>query len=479
MHKIRVAIYIRVSTQEQADEGHSIPMQTERLKKYCEAKGWTVVKIYTDPGFSGSNTNRPALTKMLKDIEAGLIDLVLVYKLDRLSRSQKDTLYLIEDVFLKHNVDFVSMNENFDTSTPFGRAMIGILSVFAQLEREQIRERMAMGHIGRAKEGYWHGGSGSPIGYDFINGELIINEYEAMQVREIFDLFIKGNTLHGIANIMKSKYTNRYSSWNNANTVGKILRNTTYIGLVRYKGKEYDGQHVAIVSPDIFKEAQLRYEEIDKSKNSAQKTPFKGNHLLSGLMFCGNCGARYFTQCIMNKKSGTYFYYKCYSRDGNKEMKKMDGCKNPTYREEVLDNYVIEEIKKLALNPSEIDKLRDKHLAKVDGRPGIIQRRIKDIEKQINKLMDLYQFGTIPIADIGKRVSPLQEEKQSLELELDLYNKTPILNIDKAKELINSAEIVFSHNDNDIESKRLLINKLISKIIIYDDSIEINWKFII
>ena len=113
---MKVACYIRVSTAEQAKEGYSVGEQTERLKKYADAMNWDIFKVYTDGGFSGANMDRPALQNMIKDINAGFIDKVLVYKLDRLSRSQKDTLYLIEDVFLSHGCDFVSMNENFDTS---------------------------------------------------------------------------------------------------------------------------------------------------------------------------------------------------------------------------------------------------------------------------------------------------------------------------------------------------------------------------
>lgn len=477
MQIMRVAIYIRVSTQEQAEEGHSIPMQTERLKKYCEARGWLVVMVYADPGYSGANVNRPALAKMIKDIEGGLIDMVLVYKLDRLSRSQKDTLYLIEDVFLKHNVDFVSMNENFDTSTPFGRAMIGILSVFAQLEREQIKERMAMGHVGRAKEGFWRGGSGSPIGYDFVDGKLVINEYEAMQIKEIFDLFLKGNTFHKIATIMKSKYTNRYSNWNNSATVGKIVKNTTYIGKIRYKGKEYDGKHEPIISNEIFEAAQIRYKDYEKIFGKSQKSAFVGKHLLSGIMFCGNCSARYFTHCVTRKDYGTYYYYKCYSRDGNKEMKKMDGCKNPTYREDVLDDYVITEIMKLNHDSNQIEEMREKRIMDSDDRPMIIQKRLKDIDKQINKLMDLYQLGNIPIADIGKRIAPLQEEKLSLESELDsCESNEPLLSIDKAREIISTASDVLKSDD--LDKKRVLVNNLISKIVIYESDIKIEWKFV-
>jgi len=476
MQKKRVAIYVRVSTLEQAEEGHSISEQTERLKKYCEARDWVVVMVYTDPGFSGSNVNRPSLSRMLEDIQDNQIDIVLVYKLDRLSRSQKDTLYLIEDVFLKNNTEFVSMNENFDTTTPFGRAMIGILSVFAQLEREQIKERMAMGHIGRAKEGYWHGGGNSPIGYDFVDGKLVINEYEAMQVREIYDLFIKGEPIHGICKIMKEKYTNRYSSWNGHSTVGIILKNPTYMGQIYYKEEEYTGQHEAIVSNDIFTAAQLRHAEIEKSKTGSQKTPYKAKHLLSGMMFCGNCGARYFTQCIVSKKHGTYHYYKCYSRDGNKEMKKIDGCKNPNYREDVLDNIIINEIVDLSFDKSKIEKLYKKHRVEPSDRSSTINNRIVEIGKQLNKLLDLYQLGTVSIENIGKRIEPLQEEKKKLETELKKDKPSlPILSVDEAYELTCSSHEVFESGTN--SDKRRLVNSLIKKIVIYQEEIKIYWKF--
>ena len=151
---------------------------------------WNISKVYCDPGFSGAYLERPALNELREDIKAGKVDAVLVWKLDRLSRSQKDTLFLIEDEFLKNGVEFISTLENFDTSSPFGRAMIGILSVFAQLEREQIKERMQLGLDARAKEGKWHGGGFDPFGYDYIDGELIVNEDEARIVRKVYSLFL-------------------------------------------------------------------------------------------------------------------------------------------------------------------------------------------------------------------------------------------------------------------------------------------------
>ena len=173
----RAALYIRVSTLEQAQEGYSIGEQKERLIAYCKAKDWIIADIYVDGGYTGSNLNRPGIQKLMSETDK--FDLVLVYKLDRLSRSQKDTLYLIEEVFKVNNVDFISMQESFDTSTPFGKAMIGLLAVFAQLEREQIKERTWMGKIARIKAGLHQGGGFIPIGYDYHDGKLVINPYAA------------------------------------------------------------------------------------------------------------------------------------------------------------------------------------------------------------------------------------------------------------------------------------------------------------
>ena len=188
-----VACYVRVSTQEQAEHGYSIEEQTERLQGYCKAMGWKVAKVYTDAGYTGANMNRPALSDLVEGANRHLFDAVVVFKLDRLSRSQKDTLTLIEG-FLAHDVAFVSMTENFDTSTPFGRATIGILSCFAQLEREQIKERCSLGREGRAKGGKYRGGGYTPIGYEYKDGQLIVNESEAAQIRLIHERFQHGDS---------------------------------------------------------------------------------------------------------------------------------------------------------------------------------------------------------------------------------------------------------------------------------------------
>ena len=209
----RAALYIRVSTLEQAQEGYSVGEQKERLIAYCKAQDWLIADVYVDGGYTGSNIKRPGIQKLISETDK--FDLVLVYKLDRLSRSQRDTLYLIEEVFLPNKVDFISMQESFDTSSPFGKAMIGLLAVFAQLEREQIKERTWMGRVARAKAGLYHGGGKIPIGYDYVEGHLVVNPYEAEQVQKIYDWYLAGASLKTIADRLQAAgYTNKYSSYN-------------------------------------------------------------------------------------------------------------------------------------------------------------------------------------------------------------------------------------------------------------------------
>ena len=249
------ACYVRVSTDNQL-ENYSIEEQTDRLKAFCKAKDIHIVKFYIDGGYSGGNLNRPQLLKMLEDIDKKIIDTVIVYKLDRLSRSQKDTLLLIEDQFLAKHVDFISINENFDTSTPLGRAMIGILSVFAQLEKDQITERFTMGRVGRAKNGFYHGGAYAPTGYDYVNGELIINEYEALQVQDLYNRYSKGHTIYDCWKYMQKTYGGIKNSWSSETLVRNVLQNEIYLGKVKFNGITYPGNHFPIISQELYDNVQ-------------------------------------------------------------------------------------------------------------------------------------------------------------------------------------------------------------------------------
>lgn len=244
----RACVYTRVSTEGQAESGYSIEEQEVRCKAAIQSKGWECVGVYSDPGISGRTLERPGLKAMQSAIEAGKVDVVVVYKLDRLSRKQRDTMAIIEDYFMAHGVDLVSLNETLDTTTPWGRAMIGILSSFNQMECETITVRTAMGRQAKAMSGGYAGGR-PPFGYMSVNNELVIDPPRAEIVRKIFEWFDDyGMTRVGIAaRLNEMGYRTRSGGEFAHTTVRHILNNReVYMGIHRY-GDTF-GHHEAILS---------------------------------------------------------------------------------------------------------------------------------------------------------------------------------------------------------------------------------------
>ena len=462
----RVLGYVRVSTQEQAKEGYSIDEQIERLTAFCKAKGWTIVKIYTDAGFSGGSTERPALHELINAVRTGHGDTVLVYKLDRLSRSQKDTLELIEDVFLKGNVDFISISENFDTSTPFGRAMIGILAVFAQLEREQIKERTTLGREGRAKDGFFHGGGKIPIGYRYVDGRLIIDDYEAMQVRECFELFLRGLSIRQIEKCFLEKgYTHSGAQWS-AVTIKNILRNELYVGKVKFNGKAYDGTHDPIINSDDFTNVARLMEQRGQTYKSRGRR--LTHSLLAGLIYCARCGARYGTK----RHSPNYLYYCCYSRTKQQRSMIVDpDCKNKNWRMDALDDLVLGEIRKLALDPGYIDEIGKKDDT---SKRKTIEREIEKTDAQRSRLIDVYALGGCNIDELKAKIAPLNEKKERLTRDLTAMKIAPVSGTEAKKIAASLGDVI----DRGVpEEIRLLIETLIERIEIDGDDITIFWRF--
>lgn len=479
-NRIRVVLYVRVSSKEQVD-GYSIGEQIERLEKYADAMEWDIVKTFVDPGYSGGNTDRPGLKEMIKEIEKGGIDKVVVYKLDRLSRSQLDTLYLIEKVFLANNTDFVSMSENFDTSTPFGRAMIGILAVFAQLEREQIKERTMIGKEARAKEGKWGGGATEPIGYDYnIAKDLLeVNEYEAMQVRELFDLFIKGTPLRTIETTFLEKgYSHKHGVWD-SKAMRRVLKNKIYLGYIRYHETYYKAEHIPIISEETFNAAQEILEQRAEQYKEFYRKPGARTTYLGGMLHCKHCGGKYTKTLGGSTKYGKLYYYVCYSR--NKKVKKMikdPNCKNKNWRMEVLDEIVLNEIKKLAFDPEYIHTLKNETPAETEtpDKIKIIQNEIASIDEQISRFMDLYGIGKFTIEQVSQKIDPLNDKRSALEKELKKLNsERGAISDERAIEIINSFEEILERGDFD--EIRLVIESLIYYIELDNDDVYIHWKF--
>lgn len=252
------ALYIRVSTDRQANEGFSLDAQRERLDAYCVAQGWTVCPdhIYVDAGESGKSVERPEYQRMMAAIATGDVRRIAAVKLDRLSRNTKDFLGLL-DYCDDHNVGIVSIAESFDTSTPVGRAVVTVLMAFAELERKQIAERVMSGKRQKSIGGGYNG-SAAPLGYSYANGAFTPNG-DADTVRSIFDWFVSGESMLGIVRTLETAgaKTAKGGKWNTA-TVRYILRNGLYAGLAQWDSVEQQGAHAAIIDIATYEQAQQR-----------------------------------------------------------------------------------------------------------------------------------------------------------------------------------------------------------------------------
>ena len=475
----KVAIYVRVSTTSQAEEGYSIDEQKAKLTSYCDIKDWNIYEIYTDGGFSGSNTERPALEQLIRDAEKKKFDTVLVYKLDRLSRSQKDTLFLIEDIFIKNGIEFLSLQENFDTSTPFGKAMIGLLSVFAQLEREQIKERMQLGKLGRAKAGKSMMWARTSYGYDYKKetGSLIINPAQSLVVKYIFERYLAGRSITKLRDDLNEKYPKEIS-WN-YRVVRGILSNPVYCGYNQYKGQLFPGEHESIISEDVYKRTQ---EELKiRQRIAAEKTnprPFQAKYMLSGLAQCGYCGAPLKLLMGMVRKDGTRFIrYECHQRHPRKTKgvtvyNNNVKCDSGFYEKDALENYVLTEISKLQDDTGYLDKIFSGDNAETIDRESY-KKQIKELSKKLSRLNDLYIDDRITLEELQSKSAEFISMRATLETELE---NDPALRRDKRKadmrELLN-AEKVFSM---DYERQKILVRGIINKVQVMADKVVIRWK---
>ena len=254
--RLRVAIYIRVSTIDQAREGYSLPAQKKALISWCESLRYDVIHVYEDAGISGKNINhRPDMVSLLSDADNGSFDLVLVWALSRLTRSVSD-LYLIWDRLQKHNIDIRSYTEPFDTSTPIGRAMMGIVGVFAQMERELTAERVRAAMAERAVQGKRT--CSEVLGYDLDGSDSFrINEAEAERVRYIFDQYLRHHNYSTVARLCEMKgYRGKRGRVFKAEHIKTILSRPVYAGYNSYHGQIYKGDFDPIIPVKTWNKVQ-------------------------------------------------------------------------------------------------------------------------------------------------------------------------------------------------------------------------------
>lgn len=439
------ALYLRVSTEAQADEGYSLAAQAEKLEAYCRMKGIAAFQRYVDGGFSGSNLTRPAITELVETIRAGNVERVVVYKLDRLSRSQKDTLYLIEDVFLPHGVDFVSINENIDTGSPYGRAMIGILSAFAQLERENIFLRTRMGMVERVKQGFWPGGGKIPFGYDYdADKGILVPNSDADTVREIYARYLEGHSTGRIARELGLKYEH---------LVRQILLRESNTGVIVYRGESYPGRHEPLVDKQTFERVRRRLQRSDKPRAAAS------NKLLTGLLVCGHCGAKMRYQ----KWGGAGDKLVCYSRDKSKPHLVHDAdCPNRGVMARQVEEVVIRDLSRLAAQPT-----RTRGSGK---QPAECRRALERAQRKLRRLYELFAEGEDDT--LRDAITRARRECSRAEQELERAQQAERQEeLDAAQQALQTIGCCWDKLSD--AEKQTLVRACVQRIVLQNDKIEI------
>ena len=338
--KLKCAVYTRVSTDNQAEvEFNSCEAQEAKIRAFISSQeNMEVYRVYSDPGFTGANTGRPALNAMLADIAQNKINLVISYKIDRLTRSPKDFYQLIE-LFEKHKVDFISVTERFDTSTPSGRLLRNIMLTFAQFERELASERTKDKMMQRVQKGMWNGGL-TPFGYKVENKKLVINEDEAQHVRTIYNDHISGLPMAKSAKMAGISKSRAYS----------VLRNPVYAGKMKYAGSLWQGNHPPIISEETFQLAQSKHQKARRTLRLYRDYP------LAGLIKCAECNSFMSPSHTNKRKNGKltrYYYYRC-----TKTTKRdWNACATRQVSADRLEKYVFENLERIASDRQYIDNL--------------------------------------------------------------------------------------------------------------------------
>lgn len=475
----KVAIYARVSTMNQAEEGYSIDGQIDSLEKYCEAMGWDVYNKYIDAGFSGGSLKRPEMTNLINDVKKGLFDTVLVYKLDRLSRDVRDTLYLIKDVFNINKIDFVSIQENIDTSSAMGTLFLTLLSAIAEFEREQIKERMQLGKLGRAKSGKSMQWAKTSYGYDYIKetGTLSVNPYQALIVRKMFEWYLSGMSITKLRDALNEQY-GQDKEWS-YRTVRVILSNPVYCGYNQFKGQIFPGTHEAIISEEDFNKTQ---EEIKtRQRTAAQRfnpRPFQAKYMLSGIAQCGYCSAPLAIKLGMKRKDGTRLVkYECKQRHPRKTKgvtvyNNNEKCDSGFYFKDDIEHFVLTEISKLQTDSDYIDKLFSNTDKETIDRASY-QKQIDNLTAKISRLNDLYIDDRISLEELQKRSSDFMAERSALEKELE--TDTSLKAVERKKDIrrVLDTKDIFTL---DYEQQKAIARALISKVRVTSETIVILWK---
>ena len=454
VHQIRCAIYTRKSTEDGLEqEFNSMDAQRESGEAFIKSQaheGWECLPdYYDDGGFTGGNMERPALKRLMADIADGRIDCVVVYKVDRLSRSLLDFARMME-VFEKHRVSFVSVTQQFNTSTSMGRLVLNVLLSFAQFEREMISERTRDKIAATRRKGKWSGGM-PLLGYDVDprGSKLIVNKDEAAQVRAIFELYLDHEALLPTVEELERrgwqnkrwttrKGTQRGGRHFDKNSLWHLLTNVTYIGKVKYKDEIHEGEHEAIVREEIWQRVQAKLRHNGRSGGGAVRNKFGA--LLKGLLHCVPC------DCAMSPTHSTrdgkkrYRYYVCTAA----QKRGWKTCPSKSIPAGEIEQFVVAQIKNVGRGPELIaETVRRAHGQKTQRIEELVHEEMRLKRELADRHRDLQGIVKRPNDGTDKglamaRLADVQEQIASAERRVtEVRNEAEHLR----RDIINEADV--------------------------------------
>lgn len=453
MINIKTGIYIRVSTEEQVSEGYSIDAQKQKTVEYCEKNNYQIVNFYIDEGFSGKSLQRPKITELIEDVKKRKLQVIVTYRLDRLTRSLKDLANML-DLFEKYDVVIKSVSEELDVSSLSGRAMVQMLGVFAEFERGSIAERVQLAREQRAREGFYTA-PGKMLGYDYDpeTQNYIINESEAKIVRELFDLYISGKGAYYICRYFNEK---GYRTINNkkfyVTAIKRIIKNGWYYcGKFLYQTK--DGKELLVTAknipqPILSEETYIRAKEIfdSKSVETITKHP-REPYFFKGKLRCAACGGMMWANTHIKYYSTKriYHYYKCCNRPVGK-------CKTKVWLANHVENLFLDFLKRLSDPSKKIE---------IDLNTNEIQKNELTKEKEL----------------LNTKLKKEFEKRKNLQMYLLDNTITKEDYLELAKEIENSIEVI-NNEINDINEKLKRIEYSIDQDMIKELALNLveNWS---
>ena len=412
---LRVAVYARVSTQEQAVEGTSLDHQSDQLALYCRSQGWEIVQRYVDAGYTGKDENRPGLKHLLADAKLGLFNKVVVYKMDRLARNLR-LLLEIEEKLGQHGTSFHSASEVFDTSTANGRHFLQMLGMVSEWEREAIIERTKAGRLQRYTQGCWGPGH-PPYGYTYNREtkKLVINEPEARIVRRIFEEYAAGKSMWGIANILNDKgipsRRKDGKGWRNT-SVRDVLFNPAYKGAQvvnvhqERKGRPMDLPARAIVIPiPAIVSDSLWYIAQERRRTNKHLQPSKTGHwLLQGLITCGLCGRGFRAEPSHRRRR-----YACRGRLKYTHIDGSPRCTSHRLDADWLEEQVWQRVKAIIDDPNRLESLLAETVESLKNREADMSARTRPINARL--------------AEIAEQKARLADDWVQLDMGTDRYRE--------------------------------------------------------